>query len=288
MQLDKELQADIVRELEWEPKVDSANIGLAVDKGAVTLTGHVNTYTELIAAERAALRVYGVLAVANELVVKLPSDRTRDDSDIALAISNQMAWNAAIPHEAVKAKVTHGWVTLEGRVDWAYQSEAANKLVRGLAGVKGVTNRLIVQPAPHYKDVKAKITEALHGQAQIEARRIWLTTDDGHVTLHGQVSSWSEASAARKAAESAPGRDQSRQPVDYHAIGGPVRLDDPRRVRRPAARLDRWVDPAEGGVLARLAARQKASRIPLPCLNRAQQSAHHRQASRTRSATGQW
>jgi osmotically-inducible protein OsmY len=205
MQMDRELQADVIRELEWEPKVDSANIAVAADKGAVTLTGHVNTYTELIAAERAALRVYGVLAVANELVVKLASDRSRDDTDIALAISNQMAWNAAIPREAVKAKVTHGWVTLEGQVDWAYQSEAANKLVRGLIGVKGVTSHVIVKPVPHYKDVKSKITEALHRQAQIDARRIWLTTDDGHVTLHGRVSSWSEAAAARKAAESAPG-----------------------------------------------------------------------------------
>ena len=205
MQLDKELQADVIRELAWEPKVDPANIGVSVDKGAVTLTGHVKTYAELIAAERAALRVYRVLAVANELVVKLPGDRTRDDSDIALAVSNQMAWNAAIPHEAIKATVTHGWVTLEGHVDWAYQSEAADKLVRGLIGVMGVTNRVIVKPAVHYKDVKAKITEALHRQAQIDARRIWLTTDDGHVTLHGQVSSWSEAAAAKKAAASAPG-----------------------------------------------------------------------------------
>ena len=205
MRLDKELQADVIRELAWEPKVDAANIGVAVDKGAVTLTGHVNTYAELFAAERAALRLYGVLAVANELVVKLPSDRTRDDSDIALAISNQLEWNAAIPHEAIKATVTHGWVTLEGQVDWAYQSEAADKLVRGLIGVMGVANRVIVKPAVHYKDVKVKITEALHRQAQIDARRIWLTTDDGHVTLHGHVSSWSEAAAARKAAASAPG-----------------------------------------------------------------------------------
>ena len=107
MRLDKELQADVIRELAWEPKVDSANIGVSVAKGAVTLTGHVNTYAELIAAERAALRLYGVLAVANELIVELPSDRTRDDSDIALAISNQMEWNAAIPHEAIKATVVH-------------------------------------------------------------------------------------------------------------------------------------------------------------------------------------
>jgi osmotically-inducible protein OsmY len=208
MRLDKELQADVIRELAWEPKVDSANIGVTVDKGAVTLTGHVNTYAELIAAERAALRLYGVLAVANELIVKLPSDRTRDDSDIALAISNQMEWNAAIPHEAIKATVTHGWVTLEGHVDWAYQSELADKLVRGLIGVMGVTNRVIVKPAVHDKDVKAKITEALHRQAQIDVRRIWLTTDDGRVTLHGNVSSWSEAAAAKKAAASAPGVTQ--------------------------------------------------------------------------------
>jgi osmotically-inducible protein OsmY len=208
LRLDKELQADVIRELAWEPKIDSANIGVAVDKGAVTLTGHVKTYAELIAAERAALRLYGVLAVANELIVKLPSERTRDDSDIALAISNQMAWNAAIPHEAIKATVSHGWVTLEGRVDWAYQSEVADKLVRGLIGVMGVTNRVSVKPAVHYKDVKTKITEALQRQAQIDARRIWLTTDDGHVTLHGHVSSWSEADAARKAAASAPGVTQ--------------------------------------------------------------------------------
>jgi len=205
MRLDKELQADVIRELAWEPKVDSANIGVSVAKGAVTLTGHVNTYAELIAAERAVLRLYGVLAVANELIVKLPNDRTRDDSDIALAISNQMEWNAAIPHEAIKATVVHGWVTLEGHVDWAYQSEAADKLVRGLIGVMGVSNRVIVKPAVHDKDVKAKISQALHRQAQIDARRIWLTTDDGHVTLHGNVSSWSEAAAAKKAAASAPG-----------------------------------------------------------------------------------
>lgn len=205
MQLDKELQADVIRELAWEPKVDPADIGVSVAKGAVTLTGHVKSYVELIAAERAALRVYGVLAIANELVVRLPGDRARDDSDIALAISDQIKWSAAIPSDSIKATVTHGWVTLEGRVDWAYQSEAADKLARALIGVKGVTNRVIVKPSVHYKDVKEKITDALHRQAQIDARRIWLTTDDGHVTMHGQVSSWSEAAAAKKAAESAPG-----------------------------------------------------------------------------------
>ena len=205
MRLDTELQADVMQELAWEPKVDSANIGVAVDEGAVTLTGHVRTYSELIAAERATERLYGVRVVANKLVVKLPGDRARDDSDIALALSNQLEWNVNIPLEAIKALVKDGWVTLEGNVDWVYQSEAAAKIVRGLIGVKGVTNRVIVKPRIQTKDVKDKITEALHRQAQIDARRIWLTTENSHVTLHGQVSSWNEAAAATKAAASAPG-----------------------------------------------------------------------------------
>lgn len=205
MRVDKELQDDVISELEWDPRIDSSNIQVTAHAGAVTLKGHVETYAELIAAQRAVARLYGVRAVANDLVVRLPSDQTRDDSDIAQATANQLAWNVNIPEGAIKALVSEGWVTLEGQVERIYQSEAAERIVRGLIGVKGVTNRVIVQPTVHEKDVKAKITEALHRQAQIDARRIWLTTEDGHVTLHGQVSSWSEAEAARKAAASAPG-----------------------------------------------------------------------------------
>ena len=205
MRPDKELQADVIRELAWEPKVDSANIGVAVHHGAVTLSGHMRTYAEVIAAERAAERLYGVRAVANELVVRLPSDRARDDTDIAVAMSSQLGWHVSIPAEAIKASVSHGWIKLEGRVDWAYQSEAAEKIARSLIGVTGVSNHVVVKPRVKAKDVMANITEALHRQAQIDARRIWMTTEAGHVKLHGQVSSWSEASAARRAAESAPG-----------------------------------------------------------------------------------
>lgn len=205
MRTDKELQENVIHELDWDPRIDSSSIQVAAHAGAVTLKGHVQTYAELIAAQRAAMRIYGVRALANELVVRLPSDRTRQDSDIARAIANQMAWNVNIPEGAIKAVVSDGWVTFEGEVQRIYQSEAAERIVRGLIGVKGVTNRVIVQPTLREKDVKAKITEALHRQAQIDARRIWLTTEDGHVTLHGQVSSWSEAEAARKAAASAPG-----------------------------------------------------------------------------------
>jgi osmotically-inducible protein OsmY len=205
MRVDKELQEAVISELDWEPRIDSSNIQVAVHAGAVTLKGHVQTYGELIAAQRAAARIYGVRAVANELVVRLPSDQTRNDSDIAQAIANQMRWNVNIPDGAIKALVSDGWVTLEGQVERIFQSEAAQRIVRGLIGVKGVTNRVIVQPTVREKDVKAKITEALLRQAQIDSRRIWLTTEDGHVTLHGHVSSWSEAEAAKKAAASAPG-----------------------------------------------------------------------------------
>lgn len=205
MRADKDLQQNVIHELEWDPAVDPTNIQVAVHAGAVTLKGHVQTYAELIAAQRAAARVYGVRAVANDLTVRLLSDQTRDDSDIAKAVSYQLAWSVHIPQGAIKALVTEGWVTLEGQVDRIYQSEEAEKIVRGLIGVKGVTNRVVVQPSVREKDVMAKITAALHRQAQIDARRIWVTSDDGHVTLHGQVSSWSEAEAARKAAAAAPG-----------------------------------------------------------------------------------
>lgn len=205
MQADRELQQNVIHELEWDPAVDPTNIQVAVHAGAVTLKGHVQTYAELIAAQRAAARVYGVRAVANDLTVRLLSDQTRDDSDIAQAISNQLAWSARIPKGAVKAVVTEGWVSLEGQVDRIYQSEEAERIVRGLIGVKGVTNRVVVQPLVREKDVMANITAALHRQAQIDARRIWVTSEDGRITLNGQVSSWSEAEAARNAAAAAPG-----------------------------------------------------------------------------------
>ena len=205
MRLDKDLQADVMQELKWEPSVDAASIGVAANEGAITLTGHVKSYAEKVAADKAAKRVYGVRAVADELVIELPHHHLHDDTDIAETVTRMLDWSVKVPKGAVTAKVTKGWVTLEGKVDWDYQSEAASKLVRGLTGVMGVSNFVVVKGRVRNKEVKDRITEALHRQAQIDARRIWLTAQGGTVVLHGQVSSWSEAESARKAATGAPG-----------------------------------------------------------------------------------
>jgi osmotically-inducible protein OsmY len=205
MRLDKDLQADVMRELEWEPSVESAGIGVAAKEGAIILSGHVGSYAEKVAADKAARRVYGVRAVADELVVELERHNLHDDTDIAETIARLLEWSVTVPKGAVTAKVSKGIVTLEGKVDWEYQLEAASKLVRGLAGVKAVINLVAVRPKAHDKEIKSKITEALHRQAQLDARRIWLETSDGKIILHGQVSSWSEAETARKAAAAAPG-----------------------------------------------------------------------------------
>ena len=205
MRTDKELQADVMRELEWEPSLGAAGIGVAARQGAVTLTGHVGSYAEKVAAVKAARRVYGVRAVADELAVELAADHLQDDTGLAERIAHLLEWSSTVPRGTVSAQVRKGFVTLEGKVDWMFQSEAALKLVRDLAGVKGVTNLVVVKPRPHSRAVMAKITEALHRQAQVDARRIWLETNDGKVILHGQVSSWSEAETATRAAAAAPG-----------------------------------------------------------------------------------
>jgi len=205
MRQDKELQTQVMEELSWEPSVDSADVGVAASDGAITLTGHVDSYAAKITAVKAARRIYGVRAVADELAVEVPSQHLHDDTDIAETVSRLLEWSATIPQGAVTAKVSEGWITLDGKVDWQYQSDAATRLVRDLSGVRGVVNLITVKPRPHEKEVKSKIAEALRRQAQLDARRIWLETSDGTVILHGQVSSWNEAETARKAASAAPG-----------------------------------------------------------------------------------
>ena len=143
---DVDLQRDILDELEWEPSVNAAHIGVTVKDGVVTLTGHVPSYAEKYAAERAAKRVHGVMAVANELDVKLPGSSQRTDQDIATACVNALKANISVPRDKVKVIVNKGWVTLEGEVEWQYQKTAAESSVRYLSGVVGVTNLITVKP----------------------------------------------------------------------------------------------------------------------------------------------
>lgn len=205
---DKVLQQAVLDELEWEPSVDSAHIGVTANNGVVTLTGHVATYPEEWAAEHAAGRVAGVKAVAVELEVRFPYQNKGADDEIARRALQSLEWDVSVPANRVKVQVEKGWVTLSGEVDWYYQRSAAEADVRKLAGVVGVGNQIKVKARASAYDVRQKMKAALDRSAQIEADNIAITTDGSKVTLSGKVHTWYERSLAERTAWSAPGVTQ--------------------------------------------------------------------------------
>ena len=205
MKADAQLQKDILAELKWDPVVNETDVGVIVKEGVVTLTGHLSSYAEKCAAERAAERVHGVKALAVELTVKLPSPNERTDAQIAAAAENAIEWNSLVPQDKVRPTVEHGWITLNGEVEWDYQRRAAEKSLRNLLGVTGVTNLVHVTPSVSASQVDRKIHDALLRQADRESRKIDVSVAGSQVTLEGTVHSWAERVAAQGAAYAAPG-----------------------------------------------------------------------------------
>jgi osmotically-inducible protein OsmY len=202
---DTQLQSSVLAELKWRPSVDSAHIGVTADDGIVTLTGQVQHYTEKLAAENAAKDVLGVRGIANDIKVEPEGSLKQSDKDIAAAAIGALKWDYEVPDGNVKVVVNDGWVTLDGTVDWQFQRDAADRCVRYLRGVVGVTNEISIKPSAKWIDVKIKIEDAFRRNADLDARRISVVTSDGRVTLTGTVRTWSERDAAVSSAWAAPG-----------------------------------------------------------------------------------
>ena len=203
---DKQLRQDVIDELDFEPSIHSTDIGVAAESGAVTLTGHVPCYAQKLAAERAAWRVNGVRAVAQEIQVRFAGDKMHNDDEIAQRAIKILAWDTLLPRDSVRVQVEDGWVMLTGMLDWNYQRELAEEDVRKLGGVAGVTNDIALRQTAQAIDVKQHITNALKRHAEVEASRVKVSVrDGGNVSLEGDVDNWDERQAVVRAAWSAAG-----------------------------------------------------------------------------------
>jgi osmotically-inducible protein OsmY len=205
MKTDGQLQSDVMAELEWEPSVDHAHIGVAVKDGIVTLSGFVSSYSAKLAAENAVKRVKHVRGLAEEIEVRYPSDAKTSDPEIAKRIADMFEWSVSIPQNKIKIKVEHGWVTLSGEVAYHFYREAARDLVSRISGVRGISNLISVKKALSFFDVRDRIVAALKRSADIDASTITVVAEGDTVKLGGKVHASYERKVAERAAWAAPG-----------------------------------------------------------------------------------
>lgn len=208
MKTDKQLQDDVIAELEWDPVVDSADIGVAVVDGVVSLNGYVPNYSQKLAAERATKRVAGVKAIAEEIKVRFGSDPHTADHEIARRILDIFKWDSMIPENGIQVKVEDGWVTLSGETSWHFESDEAERAAAKVSGVKGVSNAITIAKRVSGSDLRRDIKAAFTRQANLDANAVDVAVDGGKVTLSGHVRAWHERSAAERAAWAAPGVTQ--------------------------------------------------------------------------------
>jgi osmotically-inducible protein OsmY len=205
MKTDAEIQKDVLDELRWEPSLEATEIGVAVKRGVVTLSGTLNSYHKKAAAERAAKRVRGVIAVALDIEVKLGGGFIKNDAEVAEAVVNALKWHSALNEDRIKVKVEDGIVTLEGNVDWNYQKKAVTSAIESITGVKHILNNLTIRTRAEPKDIKQKISAAFHRSATIDSDNVHVVLEGDKAILQGKVRSWAEKIDAENAVWSAPG-----------------------------------------------------------------------------------
>ena len=205
MRFDRDIKQDLENELKWDPDINATDVGVTVKKGVVSLTGYVPFYMQKYEAENAAKRVKGVLGIANDIEVHLPSSHQKTDPELARAAIEAISIELPSSHERFKVIAKDGWLTLEGDAEWQYQRNQAESATRKLHGVKGVINRVVLKPRVAPVEIKAKIENAFKRSAEVDAQHISVTADGGEVILAGAVSSWSEKQEAERTAWRAPG-----------------------------------------------------------------------------------
>jgi osmotically-inducible protein OsmY len=205
MRTDAEIQKDVMEEFKWEPFLTASEIGVAVRNGIVTLSGTLDSYAKKLAAEKAAKRISGVKAVAEDIQVKYNGGGIKNDTEVAEAVLDAFKWNSAIKENNIKTKVENGIVTLEGQVDWEFERRAIRSAIQNLNGVRGIVNNITIAPQITPSDIKQKIHRAFHRHATLDANGIEVATDGSTVTLSGKVRSWAEKRDAEYAVWGSPG-----------------------------------------------------------------------------------
>lgn len=213
MKTDSQLQLDVIDELKWDPSVHHEAIGVAVKDAVVMLSGIVNSYAEKLNAEKAARRVRGVKAIAEELTVRYDFQPKTSDSEIARRICDVIAWDPLVPHDRIEVTVEKGVAKLGGKVDWHYQKDLAFKAASRISGVAGIKNAIQVMPTINPQVVRERIEQAFERQADLRADKITVRTEGHKIVLGGKVGSWNERSIAERAAWSAPGVSQLQDDI---------------------------------------------------------------------------